>query len=243
MNRTNAFIFLLILTLSSSSCYYFGGKRVKGNGNIITEERGVSPFSEVEVSGAADVYIAQGPAGPVKIETDENLMQYVEVESHGNTVEIKYKRGYNLRPTSKLKVYLTSPSYSRLDVSGACNIYGREMITLGNPLTMKVSGAGDIKVDLNAPKVTAKISGAGNVNMKGQTKDVEIHISGAGDAKCYDLLSENTEVHISGAGSAEVFASVSLDAQVSGAGSVKYRGNAPKVEQKVSGAGSVKKVE
>ncbi|MCP2936704.1 DUF2807 domain-containing protein, partial [Salmonella enterica subsp. enterica serovar Typhimurium] len=65
----------------------------------------------------------------------------------------------------------------------------------------------------------------------------------ASDAKCFDLKSENTKVEISGAGDAEVFASVQLDARVSGAGSVKYKGNAASVNQKVSGAGSVKKVE
>jgi hypothetical protein len=165
------------------------------------------------------------------------------VESHGNKLEISTKKGYNLRPSSKLRVYLTSPSYARLDVSGACNIYGDKVLTQDRPLEMKVSGSGDIRMDVNAPKVTAKISGAGNLDMKGQTKDVDIDISGAGDAKCYDLLSENTKVSISGAGSAEVFASVALDARVSGAGSVSYKGNASKVEQKVSGAGSVKKAD
>jgi Putative auto-transporter adhesin, head GIN domain len=53
---------------------------------------------------------------------------------------------------------------------------------------------------------------------------------------------ENTKVDISGAGSAQVFASVKLDAEVSGAGSVTYKGNAVNVSQHVSGVGSVNKV-
>jgi Putative auto-transporter adhesin, head GIN domain len=79
--------------------------------------------------------------------------------------------------------------------------------------------------------------------MKGQTRDFRLRLSGAGKARCYDLMSENTSVDISGAGSAEVFASVALDADVSGAGSVRYKGNAARVNQQVSGAGSVKKAE
>jgi hypothetical protein len=156
MNRSFISI-LLFAFIVSSSCYYLGGKRVRGNGNVTTVERSVSPFSEVEVHGAIDVYVNQGEPGPVRIETDENLQQYIEVESHGNLVDIGFKRGYNLRPTNKVKVYLTSPTYSRLDVSGACNIYSQELLTLTNPLDMKVSGAGDIRVDINAPKVSARI--------------------------------------------------------------------------------------
>jgi hypothetical protein len=79
--------------------------------------------------------------------------------------------------------------------------------------------------------------------MTGETQNFELRISGAGDANCYDLRSENTEVHISGAGEANVYASVLLDAHVSGAGSIRYKGNAAKVNQQVSGAGSVKKAD
>jgi hypothetical protein len=225
------------------SCNFLGGKRVRGNGNIVTENRSVGAFDEVEVHGAIDVYVSQGEPGPVRVVTDENLQQYIKVESHGSQVEVSFKDGYNLRPSSKVKVYVSSPNYSRLDVSGACNIYGERKLSLNNPLSMQVSGAGDIKMEIDAPKVKARISGAGNMHMSGQTRDVEIDISGAGKAKCYDLMAESTRVEISGAGSAEVYASVFLDAQVSGAGSVKYKGNAGKVNQQVSGAGSVKKTD
>ncbi len=64
-------------------------------------------------------------------------------------------------------------------------------------------------------------------------------LAAPGSAHCYDLLSENARVDITGAGSAEVYASVKLDAQVSGAGSVNYKGNPTNVKQEVSGAGSV----
>lgn len=241
---TRIFIAVLCSALVlSSSCYYLGGKRVRGNGNVTTESRSVGAFDEVEVQGAIDVYVRQGEPGPVRVVTDENLQQYIMVESQGNEVQIRFKQGYNIRPSSKVKVYVSSPNFTRLDVSGACNIYGERKLSLNNPLSMQVSGAGDIKMEIDAPKVRAQISGAGSMVMQGQTRDVEIDISGAGKAKCYDLMAENTKVEISGAGSAEVYASVALDAHVSGAGSVKYKGNATKVTQEVSGAGSVKKTD
>jgi hypothetical protein len=233
---------LLIIT-TAASCDFVGGKRVKGNGNISSIEKSVSDFNQVEVSGAIDVHVSQGQSGPVRIEGDENLLSYIEVDQVGDKIEVRTKRGFNLRPTKKMKIYLSSPNYTKLDVSGACNITSDNKLALNNPLELEVSGAGDINVDVNAPRVEAQVSGSGNVNMAGETKNFELKISGAGDAKCYDLLTENTKVDISGAGSAEVFASVELDAHVSGAGSIKYKGNAPKVNQQVSGAGSVKKAE
>jgi Putative auto-transporter adhesin, head GIN domain len=241
MTRILLLSFLIVIT--SASCSYMGGKRVKGNGNISTSERNVSDFDQVEVHGAIDVYVSQGALRPVRIEGDENLLSYIEVEQRNNKIVVSTKKGYNLRPSRKMKIYLSSPNYNKLEVSGACNINTENKLTLSNPLNLEVSGAGDINADVNAPRIEAQVSGSGNVNMKGETKNFELRISGAGDAKCYELLTETTKVNISGAGSAQVFASVELDAHVSGAGSIKYKGNAPKVNQQVSGAGSVKKAD
>jgi len=108
---------------------------------------------------------------------------------------------------------------------------------------MEVSGAGDINMDVNAPGITAEVSGVGNVNLKGETKTFDLDLSGASKVHCYDLLSESTKVEISGVGNADVYASVKLDAHVSGAGSVSYKGGATNVSQEVSGVGSVKKVQ
>jgi hypothetical protein len=236
------FVFAGILLLTAASCNMLG-KRVKGNGNIQTSERNVSDFKNVDVSGAVELYVAQGETKPVKIEADENLLQYIEVEQRGDRLVVKSKDGFNLQPSRKIKIYVTSPLYNSIDVSGASNINGVSKIINTEKLSLDVSGAGDINMDIDAPSISADISGAGSVNLKGSTKTFDLGLSGAGKAHCYELLSETTKVDISGAGEADVFASVKLDAQVSGAGSIRYKGGATNVAQQVSGAGSVKKAE
>jgi hypothetical protein len=140
-------------------------------------------------------------------------------------------------------VYVTAPKFEKLEVSGACNIIGETLVSSTDRLELGVSGAGDINMEVDAPEVQAGISGAGKVQLRGKTRDFDLDLSGAGKATCYDLLAETVRVEISGAGAAEVFASVRVDAQVSGAGNVRYKGNATEVKQQVSGAGSVKKAD
>jgi hypothetical protein len=110
-------------------------------------------------------------------------------------------------------------------------------------MDIHVSGAGDVNMELKAPAVKASLSGAGSISLKGDTKDVDLSLSGAGSAHFFDLLSENTKVRLSGVGDADVYASVSLEAHVSGVGSVKYKGGASNVSQHVSGVGSVSKTD
>ncbi len=237
-------LFLLtVIAIAASSCHYMWGKRVKGNGNIRTEDHSVSSFKNVEVSGAIELYVAQGELKPVKIETDENLLQYIEVIQEGNKIIVQNKEGFNLHPTNKIKVYVTSPVYNDIDVSGASNINGQNKIVNAENIRMEVSGAGDINMDITAPAVTAEVSGAGSVNLKGETKTFDLELTGAAKGHCFELLSENTKVDISGAGEAFVYASVKLKAEVSGAGSVLYKGTPASIEQNMSGAGHLRKAD
>ncbi|HWK02697.1 MAG TPA: head GIN domain-containing protein [Puia sp.] len=232
---------VLALPVILGSCRHFLGKRVRGNGEIRTEERSVNNFKNVDVSGAAKVYVSQGSPATVKIEGDANLLQYIEVTQEGDNISVRERPGFNLVPTGDLNVYVTAPVFHKIAASGACDIIGQNKIANSENLSLHVSGAGDIRMEVDVPSLAAEVSGSGSIDLKGETKDVDLDLTGAGHAHCYNLLSENTKVDISGAGSAEVYASVKLDAEVSGAGNVVYKGNATSVNQHVSGAGSVKK--
>jgi hypothetical protein len=244
MTRINLKTSLLLLSfpILIFSCRNVFGKRVHGSGNVTTQDRSVGDFKDVEVGGAAKVFVSQGDHHSVKVEVDENLQQFIEVYQEGNKVIVREKHGYNLDPTNDLKIYVTSPVYNDIDVSGACDIIGQTPINNPEDLAIHNSGAGNMRMEVNAPRVSAEISGAGNIDLKGETKTADLELSGSGHAHCFDLKTETTKVQISGAGSAEVFASVRLDAEVSGVGTVNYKGGAA-VEQHVSGVGSVHKAD
>ena len=187
--------------------------------------------------------MSQGDLKPLRIEGDQNLLEFVEIEQTGDKLKITTRDGYNLDPSDAIKIYLTAPVYKSIHVSGASNISSQGKLNNDDDIEVSVSGAGDINMDIDAPSIESSVSGSGNINLKGETKELKLKLSGAGEAHCYDLKAENTEVRISGAGSADVFASVKLDAHVSGAGNISYKGNPKTVDQHVSGAGSVNKVE
>lgn len=236
-------IFLLFITVSIFySCSYIGGEKIHGNGNIKTENRQENGFEGISVSGAINTYVTQDSIVSVKIEADENLMEYIYTGVRGGILEIKPEKGFNLRPSGKIKVFVSAPFYSTFRISGACDLVGQNKITSNNAITIKLSGAGKTEMEIQSPRIDVDLSGAGLLRLKGQTKEFKVDGSGSSDIKCFELLTESTQIGISGAGDAEVFASVSLDVRVSGAGSVKYRGN-PSIKQKVSGAGSIRKIE
>lgn len=233
--------FLAIILFSS--CHYIGGKRVRGNGNIISQNRQTNAFDAIDVGGAIEVYVRQDSGRSVRVETDENLQELVEVYERSGVLHIEPRNNYNLDPSNKrVKVYVSGPRFRSIEVSGASNVYGENRITESDGLSIGLSGASNVKLDAKAPSLDIDMSGASDITLSGETRDLRVQGSGASGAKCFDLKAENVTVDISGASSAEVFASVKLDAEASGASGVKYRGEAT-VSQHASGASSVKKLD
>lgn len=236
-------IFIIILLLSGLvSCRFGWGERVTGNGRITTDERRVSNFNSVDVSGDIAVHIRQDPAAGVRVETDENLMQYVEVFTSGSQLVIRTKEGYNLDPSKDIIAYVSAPSLNSIEVSGSSDVMGEGVIKGTSELSLSTSGSGSIYMEVEAEKVSVHASGAGNVNLKGHARDFDGSASGSGDLKCFDLATDNTELDLSGSGSAEVNVSRQLDVHVSGSADVKYKGS-PNVSKSISGSGTVKRVE
>ncbi|MEI2738685.1 MAG: head GIN domain-containing protein [Chitinophagaceae bacterium] len=236
------FVLPVFTAMVISSCHYINRDKINGSGKVITQNRSFSGFTDVDVSNSIVLYVRQDSVFSVRVETDDNLQQYIITRQDGNTLHIEQKDNTHLDATGKIKVYVSAPAFKNLDASGACHIKGETLLTATDEIDVDVSGASSAELELKAPRIYGEMTGASHLKLKGQTKDLRIEGTGASHAHCFDLLSENTDVDVTGASSAEVFASVKLNAGASGASDVRYKGNA-EVGQNVSGAASVKKAE
>ncbi|HZH67302.1 MAG TPA: head GIN domain-containing protein [Flavisolibacter sp.] len=234
-------IFLLAsLIIFFSSCTIMGGKKVRGNGNIISQTRQVSNFTGIDVSGAVKVRLKQEATASVRVDTDENLMEYVEVKVDGNTLVIQPRKGYNLDPSKELIVYVSAPRFDEIDLSGASNITSEAPIT-GDELNVQASGASEIVMQVKLSKFTSELSGACLLRLTGDVSRFSTEASGASKIMCLDLKTKEAKLNISGATEAAITADNELDIDASGASTVEYRGNA-NINQKSSGASNVKRV-
>jgi len=224
-------LFLIVIVFSFYSCV----NTIDGDGNVITEERNVSTFKKIDISGHFEVFINQGNTEKVEIEADQNLIELIESETKNNTLYIKSKEP--IGDAESLKLYITVVDIKDIDISGAVELNSKGTIA-AEELEIEISGAADINIDVEANLLKMDMSGASETTLKGKVENFEIELSGASDLQAEKLKTKHTVVDISGAGNAKVFAKKTLDVEVSGAGSVKYKGN-PKITKDISGAGSV----
>jgi hypothetical protein len=111
------------------------------------------------------------------------------------------------------------PQIESFDVSGAST--GTLTNVKNETLSLDASGASKIKID-------------------GAAKELIVDLSGASRLDAENLKAENVTVDASGASSATVVALNDLNADASGASTIRYTGEPKNVKKNSSGASSVK---
>lgn len=234
-------IFLLLAAFSISSCNIIDQKRVQGNGKLTSKTYDYKNFSSVDIGNDMDIYIKKASDYTVKIETDENLFNYLDLTlDNGKTLEIEAVANTSLDPTGNIKVYITAPSLDNIKISGAAQLQTEGKFEQEKKIRLDLSGASSANVSLKAPVVELEASGASTITAEGESRDVKADASGASTINAFNLLAENTDAEASGASTVRVFSSIKLKANANGASSVKYKGN-PQVTSNVSGASNVSK--
>ncbi len=233
---TLAVALTFLLTLQSGCSYGFGG--IKGNGNVTKQERQLDSFSSLDVGGAFKVFLTQGDKEFVIVEADENLLDVISTEVRGNTLVIKTTQ--DIRDSEALNIYLTFKNLDEMDISGACRLIGENKMKFGD-LDLECSGASDVELKFAAQELSLDFSGASQIELYGSAESVDLDLSGASGFDGYDLEADINNVDVSGASHAKIFVNNELSAEVSGAASLKYKGDPVIKEHDVSGAGSMRK--
>ncbi|WP_026728767.1 head GIN domain-containing protein [Flavobacterium denitrificans] len=218
-------------------------EKINGNGNVVTQTRTTSEYDAIKISGFFDVDLVAGKEGKITIKGEENILNVIVVEVEDNALKIHVKKGTNVHPSSGKKVEITVPfeKISELNLSGSGDIVSRNQIK-NDSFTVRLSGSGDIDLDVASNSFDFSLSGSGDVKLKGSSDNVVVKLSGSGDIDAANLKSKNATVNVSGSGDVKVNCNESITARVSGSGDIKYAGNPEKRDAKVSGSGSVSKV-
>jgi hypothetical protein len=217
----------------------------RGQKTIITDPnaqpRAVSGFHAIEVSSAIDLYLSQSDYEAVAVSARETKYRdRIRTEVKDGVLKIWYENeGWKWDAGNrKLKAYVSFKEIEKLSASGASDIYVDGVIH-GGKLDMRLSGASDFKGAVKLTELRIDQSGASDVSINGSVGIVNIEASGASDVKGYDLVADSCTVKASGASDIRISVNKQLNAHVSGASSVHYKGDAVIHDLHSSGASNV----
>lgn len=229
-----------IMFASVSHAQWWGGKRVKGNGNMTTETRTTGDYDGVKCAGSMDYILVAGTEGKITLEGEENLLKHIVTEIKNGNLIVKVEKGINLSTSWNKTIKVTIPfkDISSVSLAGSGDLWNEDKITATN-FDVSLAGSGDVIINVEASSVKGSIAGSGDLTVKGKTNSLTAKVAGSGDFHGFDLQSNHTVVSVAGSGDAKVVCNESLKARVAGSGDIEYKGNPSKEDTKVSGSGSI----
>jgi hypothetical protein len=226
-------IAIFVLALSVCSCH------IKGSGDVIKQGRTVPSFNSLRVDGSYNVHLKQDSIFKLEIEADDNFLSHIETDVSGNTLKIHNKGRRNFKHITKLDIYISAPSYEKIELRGSGGIQGVNVINSGS-LECIITGSGNMDFNTQSSNLNLTITGSGNIKMIGNTEHLTTNISGSGNIEAFNLFAKTADAKVSGSGDININVQNSLNARVSGSGNITYMGN-PTVDKSITGSGNISK--
>jgi hypothetical protein len=190
---------------------------VRGSGHVVTVARPVPEFDAIVASGAVSVVIERSGDEGVRITAEDNLIRYLDAEVRGGVLYVGPRSGVSLAPRREIVFHIESVEVTEIQGSGAV----------------------DVEAHVGwVPELWVTLSGASSLRLRGGADVADVSLSGASRFDALDVETLDTRIEASGASMAWLWAERLLDARVSGASHVRYRGS-PMLQVQVSGASTV----
>jgi len=182
---------ILIATLLTGCSAIF---HTSGSSQLIEKTFDFKDFNSVSISGAIQYDVEQADTYSVVVSLHEDMLERLDIRQTGNTLFIGMK--YVPFSTPNVKITISMPQLSRLEVSGACD--GKAAgFDSNNALDIRLFSASEMDTNIKAGITTIFLSGASRINGNLTSTDTEIRLSGASELNM-TLQTGNTIINASG---------------------------------------------
>lgn len=220
------------------SCHEFPWGCIEGNERIVTEERSIGDFEEIVSSGSFVVDVQLSRQTGLWIETDENLLPYIETSIQGNTLVLETKSGRCIKSREAITIYVDAIKIEKLKLSGSGVIYCDNVV--GEDFEIDLPGSGKIScLGLDVNYLIASLPGSGEIEIGGIANTSEYTLSGSGLIKGIDLITEKCYASIPGSGNIYTTVTDLLEVKISGSGNLYYNGS-PEITESITGSGNIR---
>jgi len=219
MKKSLIVLILAGLTMFLGGCVS-GGNNVRGTGDVVTRIMDVEDFSAIDISGSYIVVYRQAQTTALTVVMQENLFDYLQVETRGDTLQIGSRRGFDTSTANRPRLYIYAPNLTAASFSGAANATDWDTLE-GEGFSLNISGAGNVGIGLDVEQLDISVSGAGDITLWGSADDININGSGALTISASDLEISGGRVDISGAGNVTLSSLTNVEVNTSGVARVR----------------------
>lgn len=232
-------IALLVGALVTSCNFDFNISGVKGDGNVVTENRFFNKeFTKIKASEDLDVYLTKSTSTAVKVQADENLQEYILTEIKNGVLHIHTSESVGKASAKKILVNFTY--LDEINSSSGAEIHTTNFI-LSDNINIKASSGSHQELAIKASSITCKSSSGASIELDGNTKNISANASSGSVINAYSLIAENCTTKSSSGANIDVNCKTTINAKASSGSNISYTGNPQDVSKSKSSAASISK--
>lgn len=228
---------IIVLLITTSSCFIDGMTGIKGNGNVVSEDRTInSNFEMIKVQQGINLFLTQGNSTKLNVEADENIMDLLLTEVKNNELKIYFEK--NVYRAKARNVYLTTNDISRIKTSSGASVKSENTLQV-SVLELDSSSGSSIKIYVNADEITSSSSSGSDIDIYGKTKKFSAKASSGSSIDADELKTVDAYAKASSGANIDVNVTGNLTAKASSGGDIDYEGGPSNINKNTSSGGSV----
>ncbi len=238
-----SFLILAIIIISCNDENKFDC--LKNTGDIITENRAVSDFNEIDVDDKINLFINHDTVNKIVVEAGENLLESIKTSINDKTLTIRNKNKCNWVRSfeNEINIYISVKELNKISYNGSGNITSTNTIESKN-FTLDVwNGSGNIDISINSELSYINMhTGYAEVKVKGFSQNTYVYNAGNGPSLLVDLESNQTYIRSKSINDCYINVNFLLNAEIENIGNIYYKGNPATVNTNITGSGSLIKL-
>ena len=228
---------MLLLLISTTSCFVDGFTGIKGNRNVVSEDRTISDnFDEIKVQQGINLYLTQSNTTKINVEADENILDLLITEVKNNELKIYFEK--NVNRAKARNVFLSTTTIKKIKASSGASVKSENTFQVAS-LDLDASSGSSIKFYVSADDVTTETSSGANIKVYGKSKSFSGKASSGSSIDADELSCIEAYANASSGANINVNVSDKLTASASSGGDIDFEGNPKNVNKDTSSGGSV----
>lgn len=232
------------------------------SGDILTETVVVDEFTSINVVTIGTVYLQEGTEQEIRVEGEQEILDRMEFSVVNGELIIDLYTCFQGSYTFNL--YITIPEGRALEgvsASGYADLETTMPIEVAENFTIDILGFGEVifeakneneslsldiedggtaEIQFMTNTMEVNNSSSREAEISGTTTTLDASISDAGELNAFELEADSATIIASGSGDAEVtITGDDLEVDISGSGSVYYKGMPSNIQSRISGAGEL----
>lgn len=189
-------IFLLIGCTNFTKDRQDNEINIIGSGNLVSREVIVTTFDQLEVGLHFDLTFRQGPVTSVVLTSDDNFIDFIEVEQSGSEISFGFRPGhaYDISGVT-LQADVTLPHLSRLNLNGSSHAHIKGYQS-DQDFETNLTGSSSLTGRLNLENAVFNAYGNSHLKISGSAANLTLDACGSNivDLSEYEAEIVNIEV-------------------------------------------------